>query len=53
MVVSQILLDQIISIHGYIDIVAKMYLLKLMSIIEFTEILKCLMHIEEDNLLKL
>ena len=47
MVVILILLDHIILILGYTDIVEKMFLLKLMNTIKFIEILKCLMHTEE------
>ena len=49
MEVIQILLDHIILILGYIDIVVKMCLLRLMNITESTETLKFLMQTEEDN----
>jgi hypothetical protein len=47
MVVTLILLDHIILILGYTDIQAKMFLLKLMNIIVFTEAHIKLMLVEE------
>jgi hypothetical protein len=44
---SLILLDHIILIHGYTDIQAKMFLLKLMNITVFTEAHTKLMLVEE------